>query len=490
MNVKAPERLSDQIRQSGTTLFKDWQDCLEAFRIFLKEEIGTIDDGTDSIVIVTASFLISEGEEAKKVLALGEIAKVESQDESESEGEGEKKTKKENPVGDYPLEAYMSPEHILEAPLSQRSHIYSLGCVIYECLAGRPPFAMKSKKALIEQQIAFDPPALIRLSNGDKFPLCVNDLVLKCLAKNPEDRYQSYEDLAAALAELPEKAIEEEKQIAEMAEAKSKVVVDRKPLIISGSIMAVLTGLIVGTIYLVNSDAFRSYLFQTRNKHKNIYALSLEDGRYRLQMDFKDGKPTPEEGKIPLVLRQKKDGPVLFATTRLTTIKDALKEAWNRGLRLNQVDLRQTDLSNANLVGFDIRDADLTGADLSGAELTGANLTRASLRFANLNKTRLDNCSMPYVDLRKANLSGASMIKTFMPKSSVEGADLKDANLEGATISGVIVSGANFKNANLTDAMAANIDWTNAINFTESQFKSTLEEKMAERQRKMKEGKK
>lgn len=93
MNVKAPERLSDQIRQSGTTLFKDWQDCLEAFRIFLKEEIGTIDDGTDSIVIVTASFLISEGEEAKKVLALGEIAKVESQDESESEGEGEKRPK-------------------------------------------------------------------------------------------------------------------------------------------------------------------------------------------------------------------------------------------------------------------------------------------------------------------------------------------------------------------------------------------------------------
>ena len=69
MNVKAPERLSVQIRQSGTTLFKDWQDCLEAFRIFLKEEIGTIYDGTDSVVIVTASLLISEGDDGKKVLA-------------------------------------------------------------------------------------------------------------------------------------------------------------------------------------------------------------------------------------------------------------------------------------------------------------------------------------------------------------------------------------------------------------------------------------
>lgn len=478
MNVKAPERLSDKIRQSGTTLFKDWQDCVEAFRIFLKDGIGTIDDGTESIVIVTASFMISEEEEGKKVLAMSEAARINSKD------------KDENIAGDYPLEAYTSPEHILEASLDQRSHIYSLGCVIYECLAGRPPFAMKSKKALIEQHVAFDPPALIRLSNGEKFPLCVNDVVLKCLAKNPNERYQSYEDLAVALAELPQRAIEEEKQREELTEARSKTVLDRKPLLISGSIMAVLTGLIVGTIYLVNSDSFRSYIFQTRNKHKNIYALSLEDGKYRLQMDFKDGRPTPEDGKIPLVLRQKKDGAVIFATTKITTIKEALKEAWDRGLPLNQIDLRETDLSNGNLAGYDLRDGDLTGANLSGADLTGVNLTRASLRFANLEKARLDNCNMPFIDMRKANLTGASMVKAFMPKSSMEGANLKDANLEGATISGVIVSGANLENANLSDAMTANVDWSNAVNFTESQFKSTLEEKMAEKQRKMKERKK
>ena len=102
--------------------------------------------------------------------------------------------------------AYMSPEQATAAsPVDGRSDIYSLGCVLYEMLAGRMAFSGPSLKSVLTQQLTTDPP-LAHISRPD-IPQNIVAIVRRCLRKQPEERYQSAgelaEDLRGALSELP-----------------------------------------------------------------------------------------------------------------------------------------------------------------------------------------------------------------------------------------------------------------------------------------------
>ena len=85
--------------------------------------------------------------------------------------------------------AYMSPEQVLSQPLDERSDIYSLGITVYEALAGRRPFHSESEYSLMNahlKEIPVSPGAIV-----PSVPLSVSVVVLKSLAKAPEDRYQT-----------------------------------------------------------------------------------------------------------------------------------------------------------------------------------------------------------------------------------------------------------------------------------------------------------
>ena len=102
--------------------------------------------------------------------------------------------------------AYMSPEQATAASLVDgRSDIYSLGCVVYEMIAGRMAFAGPSLKSVLTQHLTVDPP-LVHISRPD-VPATVIAVVRRCLMKQPEDRYQTAgelaQDLRGALTELP-----------------------------------------------------------------------------------------------------------------------------------------------------------------------------------------------------------------------------------------------------------------------------------------------
>ena len=102
--------------------------------------------------------------------------------------------------------AYMSPEQVRGEPVDARSDIFSLGVVLYEMAGGRRAFSGGSSVGTMDAILKEDPPAL-PLS----VPPALDQVVRRCLEKDPERRFQSAADLAGALESLLAKNKDERK---------------------------------------------------------------------------------------------------------------------------------------------------------------------------------------------------------------------------------------------------------------------------------------
>jgi serine/threonine-protein kinase len=95
-------------------------------------------------------------------------------------------------------EEYMSPEQASGSPnIDGRTDLYSLGVVLFEALAGRPPFAAASAAAVLDMQQHAPPPDLRKLRRD--VPRALSDTVMKALAKAREARWQTAADMRQAL---------------------------------------------------------------------------------------------------------------------------------------------------------------------------------------------------------------------------------------------------------------------------------------------------
>jgi serine/threonine protein kinase len=106
-----------------------------------------------------------------------------------------------------PLDAlsYMSPEQVRGEPLDCRTDIYSFGAILYEMLSGRHPFASCASFAQISAILDANPPPL--KSKLTIYPVGLNSILQKALAKNPENRYQKISDMLAELRLLRDRPV-------------------------------------------------------------------------------------------------------------------------------------------------------------------------------------------------------------------------------------------------------------------------------------------
>ncbi len=93
--------------------------------------------------------------------------------------------------------AYMSPEQARGEEVDSRTDIWALGVVLYEMCSGRNPFGGDYEQAVVYGILNEDPPPLTGIRTG--FPMGLEWIIGKCLAKNAADRYQRAEDLLVDL---------------------------------------------------------------------------------------------------------------------------------------------------------------------------------------------------------------------------------------------------------------------------------------------------
>jgi tRNA A-37 threonylcarbamoyl transferase component Bud32 len=89
---------------------------------------------------------------------------------------------------------YMSPEQIQGQELDGRSDVYAMGAIMYECVVGQPPFEALNPLGVLSQHLTEKP-----LPPSARSPLSVpaeaDEIIMRCLEKDPDHRYQTAEDL-------------------------------------------------------------------------------------------------------------------------------------------------------------------------------------------------------------------------------------------------------------------------------------------------------
>ncbi len=137
-----------------------------------------------------------DGVKIAKVVDFG-IAKIVS-----SEGKNNPALTQTGDIFGSPL--YMSPEQCLGNKLDARSDIYAFGCVMYESLCGKPPFVGVNPIKTILKHISEKPNAIAKESIDQKISSDFDYIVMRCLEKQPADRYQTMSELEQDLVMLSE----------------------------------------------------------------------------------------------------------------------------------------------------------------------------------------------------------------------------------------------------------------------------------------------
>jgi serine/threonine-protein kinase len=135
-----------------------------------------------------------DGQDVPKLLDFG-IAKV-------AGNEGNNHLTRTGTIFGTPF--YMAPEQALGQAVDHRADIYAVGVIMYEVFCGTVPFKADSFMAILTQHITTEPvpPKQAAAANGRLLPPGLDDIILRCMRKDPKDRYGTMDELVQALVEM------------------------------------------------------------------------------------------------------------------------------------------------------------------------------------------------------------------------------------------------------------------------------------------------
>ena len=156
---------------------------------------------------------------------------------------------------------YMSPEQCTSAVYDQRSDIYSLGVVMYEAITGDPPFVGNNAISTIMKHVNDTPKPINRLSLGDEEGQLIEQIIFKCLEKDPERRYKSAIEIGIDIESIdcdPEN-FDKQRLLTNCRKDKMRRYLDRNARLLFISIFATLA--VSALIYKVKDANYKQALF-------------------------------------------------------------------------------------------------------------------------------------------------------------------------------------------------------------------------------------
>jgi len=391
--------------------------------------------------------------------------------------------------------AYMSPEQARRMDeLAPQADVYALGIILFDLLSGgEHPFTGEHAEIsgnatdkVLWEQIFLEPPSLQDL-NPD-IPPEVEVVVLKCLEKNPIDRFRNPyqfwktledvfegrviddgtfeidDDLGSneAVEQLPDKEIVSQKHSKKVALSKTP---KRKSVAIGflGVSLLVIIGVIIA---ISNSMIIRP--------GADFSSADLS-GRDLHQYDFSDVNLSGADLSATILsgvdLRMTILTGASFYNANLSATNLSGQDL--QTVKIERADLSEANLSDANLSGIDLTSVDfedviLQNADLSGANLTGKNLENIDLNGVNLSGSNLSDailagCDLSSVVLNGVNFQDANLIGSKLTNQNFQGSTLNGANLSSSDLTGANLAGFDLRTVGMIRAILRESDLSGAI---------------------------
>jgi serine/threonine protein kinase len=259
---------------------------------------------------------------------------------------------------------YMSPEQCMGSQVDYRSDIYSLGCVIFETLTGKPPFTSNNALATLMMHQSDPPPTLAQGAGGKQFPEELESIVAKMLEKEPEDRYDSLgivaHDLASILKSKDPSKISRPLSLSTSDQSKDKDNDSKSNLqkyIIAATIAA--STLIMATIGVL----------QYCSHHQEKLATASTNERRQEKEAEKEAEAKPLQSKDPEKFS------ALIALEPEEHLRNQIKAI--RAKSENYLLLQVSDVTAKSLEAI-AREKEIETVDFSGSDISNENLGRLS----------------------------------------------------------------------------------------------------------------
>jgi serine/threonine-protein kinase len=141
----------------------------------------------------------SDGDEIVKIVDFG-IAQLRVPENAPTEERQRKLTTEGTIVG---TPEYMAPEQARGEAMDHRVDIYAVGIILYEMFTGHPPFTGTAMLQILLQQMSEQPPPMAKVNPSLAIAPELEQVIMRALAKRPEERFTSMSDFAAAIARAP-----------------------------------------------------------------------------------------------------------------------------------------------------------------------------------------------------------------------------------------------------------------------------------------------
>ncbi len=344
---------------------------------------------------------------------------------------------------DEPSDArYMSPEQCRGEKLDARADVYSLGCLMYHTLGGKPPHRGSNSVFTALKQIEKHPVPLSQRFPELDISLALENVVMRALNKDRETRYQTIADLQQDL-----KAIQE---AAETARLRTRTLAPFSST--SHMRERSFARLYLAAVFVIAICI--TYSNHTLNQHDagtaNVAETSIAESMQQSESSASENQNTSinqaNDSTWKLVNVYSDDGKKIF-----TGYGAGFGDVLERAVR-SDVDLTNANLKGQNLAGLNLANGKFRDADFSNADLTGTNFYRANLDNAQFSSCTINGANLDHATLRNSIFTDSDLSDTRFYAASLCNSYFRDCNLDRANLSAANFAGANVFQIEMPDA--------------------------------------